>query len=192
MLGSGTLLHWTVYHTGYGRDGRGEDAVPDGAMTLRDASIRLGVSEGAIRKRVARGTLRSEMGADGRRYVWLNSTETGTDGGADASSAHEPGTLGFDHGILYEEMRERIAYLERQVEEEREARRRADTLLARLMDNLPALEAPVQAPTPFEGREDDAQDVAKAPSGPAAVSSAEGELAQNGSERSWWRRVFGG
>ena len=38
-------------------------------------------------------------------------------------------------------MRERIHYLERQVEVGREARRRADTLLARLMDNISALEA---------------------------------------------------
>jgi hypothetical protein len=33
---------------------------------------------------------------------------------------------------LAEELRERIRYLERQVEEEREARRRADTILAQL------------------------------------------------------------
>jgi hypothetical protein len=46
--------------------------------------------------------------------------------------------------LLYEEMRERIAYLERQVEGEREARRRADTLLARSMDRVPELEAPRQ------------------------------------------------
>jgi hypothetical protein len=48
----------------------------------------------------------------------------------------------LDAARLYEEMREWIAYLESQVEEEREARRRADTLLARLMDRLPELEAP--------------------------------------------------
>jgi hypothetical protein len=39
-----------------------------------------------------------------------------------------------DRDLLYQEQRERIAYLECQVEEEREARRRADTLLARLME----------------------------------------------------------
>jgi hypothetical protein len=38
-------------------------------------------------------------------------------------------------------MRDRICYLGCQVEEGREARRRADTPLARLMDNIPALEA---------------------------------------------------
>jgi hypothetical protein len=33
---------------------------------------------------------------------------------------------------MVEELRDRIAYLEHQVEEEREARRRADTILAQL------------------------------------------------------------
>lgn len=47
---------------------------------------------------------------------------------------------------LYREMQERIRYLERQVEEEREARRRAHTLLARLMDRMPELEATSETP----------------------------------------------
>jgi hypothetical protein len=44
-----------------------------------------------------------------------------------------------------------VRYLERQVEEERDARRRADTLLARLMDRMPELEAPTDAPAAPEG-----------------------------------------
>ena len=48
---------------------------------------------------------------------------------------------------LVEELRDRVRYLERQVEEEREARRRADTLLARLMGfRVPELEAPQEEP----------------------------------------------
>ena len=54
-------------------------------------------------------------------------------------------------------MRERIAYLERQVEEEREARRRADTLLARLMDRVPELEAPAEAPPDERGSSEGAE-----------------------------------
>ena len=45
-------------------------------------------------------------------------------------------------GCLFDQMAERIAYLERQVEEERVARRRAYTLLARLVDRVPELETP--------------------------------------------------
>ncbi|HET6661868.1 MAG TPA: helix-turn-helix domain-containing protein [Rubrobacter sp.] len=40
-------------------------------MTMREAADLLGVSKGAIRKRVGRGTLPSEMGEDGRRYVYI-------------------------------------------------------------------------------------------------------------------------
>jgi len=41
---------------------------------------------------------------------------------------------------LVDELRDQVRYLERQVEEEPEARRRTDTLLARLMDHVAELE----------------------------------------------------
>ena len=54
----------------------------DERLSLRQAAARLGVSESAIRKRVERGTLRSDKGADGRRYVYLDTmTDTVADGG---------------------------------------------------------------------------------------------------------------
>jgi hypothetical protein len=50
-------------------------------------------------------------------------------------------------------MKERIRYLERQGEEERDPRLRADTLLARLMDRMPELESPQEGPRrPRDGR----------------------------------------
>jgi hypothetical protein len=48
-------------------------------------------------------------------------------------------------GALVEELRDRIHYLERQVEEERNARYRADELLARLMDRVHLEAAPQEA-----------------------------------------------
>jgi hypothetical protein len=70
-----------------------------------------------------------------------------------------------------------VRYLERQVEEEREARRRADMLLARLVERVPEIEAP--------------QDTARESAEPRpAAGSAQGEA---GAEpRSWWRRVVFG
>ncbi len=38
-------------------------------VTQREAAEQLGVTVEAIRKRVARGTLRSDKGEDGRRYA---------------------------------------------------------------------------------------------------------------------------
>ena len=40
-------------------------------VTMREAADLLGVSKEAIRKRVVRGTLPSEVGEDGRRYVYI-------------------------------------------------------------------------------------------------------------------------
>ena len=80
--------------------------------------------------RIKRGTLAADK-EGGRLYVLLDTDPT-TEPTADRTDK------------LLEELRERVRYLERQVEEERDARRRADTLLARLMDRVPELEAPLE------------------------------------------------
>jgi hypothetical protein len=51
-----------------GRNGEAE--VPGGRVTLGEAATMLGVSEGAVRKRVGRGTVCSQIGT-GRRCIWL-------------------------------------------------------------------------------------------------------------------------
>jgi excisionase family DNA binding protein len=139
-------------------------------MTVHEAARHLGISEDAVRMRVKRGTLEAER--EGRRlYVLL------TD---------EPTTEPTDRtDELVNELHDRIRYLERQVEEERTARYRADELLAQLMQRIPPqLEAPTQEPsespetaTPQPGRVE--------PQAPL-------EEAQEPSERPWWRRVFRG
>jgi hypothetical protein len=52
-------------------DRRGLDADLD-RVTIQEAARRLGVSEGAIRKRVTRNTLHHEKAPDGRVYVYLD------------------------------------------------------------------------------------------------------------------------
>ena len=52
-------------------------------MTMREAADLLGVSKEAIRKRVVRGTLPSEVGEDGRRYVYIEA-------GRDVAAAKVP------------------------------------------------------------------------------------------------------
>src|SRR5918912_4150508 len=122
-------------------DGRREDSLRDDGrderLTVAAAAERLGITKEAVRKRIHRGTLRSDRGSDGTVMVYVPASE------ASSSTSTSP-----DRELLYVEMRERIAYLEGQVEEEREARRRADTLLARLMDRVPELGAPLGEPTP--------------------------------------------
>jgi excisionase family DNA binding protein len=106
-----------------------EDESVERRLSVSEAAEALGVTRDAIHKRITRGSIRHEKGEAGRLYVFV---DVSTDESKDESKA----------GIT-----ERyIAYLERQVEEEREARRRADTLLAQLMQRIPELEAPAQEP----------------------------------------------
>ncbi len=150
-------------------------------LTVPEAAKALGISPEAVRNRLSRRTLDSEK-VNGTVHVLIDrdmvrhtadmSGGTPGDGPADT-----PGYTARDE--LVDELRDRIHYLERQVEEEREARRRADTLLARLMDRVPELEVPDPSPASPEGREEAAQGVENG-AGP-----------QSGSRRPWWRRLFG-
>src|SRR5215211_822773 len=77
-------------------------------VTQREAAERLGVSVEAIRKRVKRGTLRSDKGEDGRRYVYLD----------DAPDAGGPQP---EPDALTSELRDRLRYVEGQLQAERQA-----------------------------------------------------------------------
>lgn len=133
--------------------------------TLAEAAELLGISKGAVRQRVRRGTLRSDKGEDGRVYVYV-------DPSVDDVRRHAM----QGEGVLVEELRDRIRYLERQVEEERNARFRADELLARLMERV-QLEAP-----PPDERES-----------PQTVEAETGDTGQqaatSGPQESTWRRL---
>ena len=129
------------------------------------------MSKEAIRKRVIRGTLRSESGEDGRRYVFL-------DTGTDESPTHES-------GALTSELRDRLRYVEGQLEAERQAHAEARRLLAAALERIPPqLQAPSEAPGSPE-----------TPSEPVQRDRpfTDEERAQEAAEpRSWWRRMFGG
>jgi hypothetical protein len=139
----------------------------------------MGISKDAVRQRIRRGTLQSDKGEDGRVYVYVDAS---TVRGVHPEGARVEGPGASDD--LASELRDRIRYLERQVEEERDARRRADTLLAQLMQRIPELEAPSEASEAAE-RADEQQGRGRHPH-----SDAGG--AQEGVQRPWWRRIFGG
>lgn len=155
-------------------------------ITIQEAARRLGVKDDAVRKRIQRGTLRSEKDLeDGRVYVYLDAAHDATHATTyDATHA----TI-YDAAedaardavvVLVKEMRDRIASLERMLDEEREARteeqRRHDTLMATLMQRLPELEAPTDQRGPTKTVfEDSGNGVGKEPV----------------ERRSWWRKFFG-
>jgi hypothetical protein len=104
--------------------------VEDNRVTIREAAILLGISEGAVRKRVDRESLRHDKGADGRVYVYLPV-------GEDAGSPHES-------NALISEMRSRIDFLEEEL-------RRKDAIMMNMTEAMKALNPP--ADTPPEPRE---------------------------------------
>ncbi len=152
-------------------------------LTVQEAAEVLGTSVDAVRMRARRGSIESEKEPDGRVYVWVD----------DDSSETKPGLDGEYNALIsakdetIEELRDRARYLERQLDQEREARteerRRHDTLLAQLMQRIPELEAPQER---RDGRETAVEypDRSEAPAGNG--------VPQEGAERSsWWRRWLG-
>jgi hypothetical protein len=159
-------------------------------VTIREAATRLGVTEAAVRKRIQRGSLGKELGQDGRVYVYLDLSQ---------DTSHPESQVHRDPMVeeLVEELRDRVAFLERSLERRSVEAERYQQIVAGLTqtnNNLSArvleLEAPAHQPTPYQPSEAGAQEHANTSSGPAP--SAGGAEAQNGSDRPWWRRVFGG
>lgn len=148
-------------------------------LTLREAAAALGVSEGAVRKRVSRGSLASDVGEDGRRYVYLEGTDAGEDAG---SPTGEDASV---DGVA--ELRARVESLEHALDSEREARRRADHIIAALTERIPELEAPPQSAQ-------EAESIAESASGGESRkdSAEEHTEPQGAGERRvpWWRRIF--
>jgi hypothetical protein len=104
-----------------------------------------------------------------------------TEGGREAQVDREALIEAKDHAI-------RI--LEDQLREEREARRRADTIIAQLTQANAALASRVpELETPQEPR-GAPESVVVAPEKAEPRSASKG--AQEPSERQWWRRMFGG
>jgi hypothetical protein len=140
----------------------------------------LGISTGAVRNRLSRGTLRKVKEED-TVYVLLPA-----DMSRDAERDTSDTPSGMPHpepDALTSELRDRLHYVERQLEAERQAHSEARRLLAAALERIPAIEAPSDEREPPESAEE-------APKGSEPRSAATG--AQEGVRRPWWRRVFGG
>lgn len=115
-------------------------------LSVYEASKRLKISESAVRQRAYRGTLESEKDESGRLYVYITEQDTQDNGGTPFATE------------LVEELRDRIRFLEEQLQRRENEAERRDVLLAQLNQTLntfsqrvPELEAPSEAtesPTP--------------------------------------------
>jgi phage shock protein A len=151
-------------------------------VTVEEAAHILGIKEESVRKRVSRGKLRADKDEDGRLLVYVDSPGTVRDEYAEQSVT--------DRDLLYQEMKERIAHLEGQVEAERESRRRADTIIAQLTQANAALAARVPeleaAQEPSEHAEEPAEAGVRVQGQPTPR-----EEPRASEQRPWWRRMFG-
>ena len=136
--------------------------------TLPEAARILSTSEGALRQRIRRGTLESYKEND-RVYVYLPHTDTVHD------DMHTP-----ESQTLISEIQARVALLEQELERAHERDRETRRLLAAALERIPP-----QLEAPSEPRES-----------PETATKGEAEphpgAGQEGAQRPWWRRWFGG
>jgi hypothetical protein len=158
---------------------KGEPQANHERLTVAQAAAALGISEGAVRSRIKRGTLPTAK-EGGTVYVLL---------GGGTSQANQPPNIGVpgDQSELVGALQDQIRYLREQLNAEREARtderRRHDTIVAQLTSRIPAIEAPRDLAEAPEAAEEEPE---RAEPRPATGG------AQEGVQRPWWRRVLGG
>jgi excisionase family DNA binding protein len=113
-------------------EGRTDEPRRDKRLTVQQAAARLGISEGAVRNRIKRGTLRADRVA-GRVYVLLSG----------AASRDES----IDESLL-------VAVLREQLAAERQAHAEARRIIAGLVERIPAIEAPSETSEAHEAAEE--------------------------------------
>lgn len=151
--------------------------------TVSEAADMLGITTGAVRNRLSRGTL-PKVKEGGTVYVLLPAGMS-RDAERDADDM-PPGMSHPEPDTLTSELRDRLRYVEGQLEAERQTHAEARRLLAAALERIPAIEAPHEA-TEVPQDADEQR-------GRGQPRSAAGG-AQEGATRPWWRRVrrvFGG
>ena len=129
-----------------GMFGHATDTPTTRRVPVEDAANILGITANAVRKRIERGTLRSEREGD-TRYVLLD---------ADMSrhAANMPPGMPGDQILMVERLESEVAFLrdllrsrDEELRREREAReeaeRRRDTIIMHMAERIPELEAPL-------------------------------------------------
>jgi len=160
----------------------GEDWITRGTerYTVSQAADMLGITTGAVRNRISRGTL-PKVKESGTVYVLL---PAGISRDAERDATDTPtGMPPPESGALTSELRDRLRYVEDQLERERQAHAEARRIIAGLVERIPAIEAPQEETR--ESPEGSAERVESTEPRPASPDQ------QAGSERPWWRRIFG-
>ena len=113
-------------------------------LTVDEAAKLLGTLANALRKRIERGTIRSEK-VDGVRYVLLSDGDMPQHADDSyASMSHDSATPSHDSATgmsaFDESLEDQVSYLREQLDKEREANRENRRLLAAALERIPELE----------------------------------------------------
>jgi uncharacterized coiled-coil protein SlyX len=145
-------------------------------LTVAQAAHALGISQDAVRKRIARGTITNDRDESGRVYVYLAPSETVHKTDQDTPQDDTTKTV---QDAYIRSLQDQIAFLRRELE-------RKDAILLNLTERIPELEAPSEAresPETVDEQQDRGQPHSDAPG------------AQEGLQRPWrslWRRILRG
>jgi hypothetical protein len=141
----------------------GEDQSGTGRrrVTVAEAAELLGLTVEAVRGRIKRGKLEHTK-EDGTVYVILDTDQSSTRQTGQQPADDQPIDRSSAQVELVEALREQVAYMREQLAEEREARRRADTIIAQLTQanaalaaRVPELEGPREEPEATETVEEE-------------------------------------
>ena len=142
-------------------------------LSVSQAAERLGVTQDAIRKRIARGTIRHDKDSDGRIFVYLDNFERES-GTVQDNDRHQASKTVQDDGQdkYTRSLEDQIDFLRRELECK-------DTIIMSLTQRLPELEP---SPEARDAHETASKDV---PDDQVPPSNTEEPRA------SWWKRFFG-
>jgi hypothetical protein len=149
-------------------------------VDLREAAVLLDTSTEAVRKRAARGSLRSDR-QNGRVLVWVD--EGRTEGGREAQ---------VDREALLESKEETISILREQLRLRAEEIQRRDVIISQLTQANAALAARVPELEAAESHEEAAEAAETVEHEPEREKPHSATVeAQEGTQRPWWQRWFG-
>src|SRR5918995_6598390 len=132
-------------------------------ISVPQAANRLGITQDAVRKRIARGTIRHEKDHEGHIFVYLDTFESESKTDQDA-----------DQDKYTRSLEDQIDFLRRELE-------RKDTIIMSLSQRIPELEG---SPEPREDHMTDSEETAEGTTAPP-------EQQEPSQRRSWWRAFFG-
>lgn len=160
-----------------------DEPPPNNRLTVAQAAAQLGLTEGAVRSRIKRGTLSTER-VGSTVYVLLVDGEPSPNIG---EPTDEPSAYPHQNRLI-ESYEARIESLERQLQAEREAHGESRRIIAGLVQRIPELEAPPQSP-------EEAESVAESASEDMSRAEEAEDFTESQSEapepRPWWRRILG-